>query len=50
VTGLRNNGAQDLLEVAGNDNTHFLVPLVETYVDGIDPKSGVIRVDWEVDW
>jgi 16S rRNA processing protein RimM len=50
VTGLRNNGAQDLLEVAGDDNTHFLVPLVEAYVDGIDPKSGVIRVDWEVDW
>lgn len=54
VSGLRNNGAQDLLEIApdatGGATTDVLVPLVEGYVDAIDAKNGVIRVDWEVDW
>ena len=50
VTGLRNNGAQDLLEVARGAGAEMLVPLVEEYVDEIDAKNGVIRVDWEVDW
>lgn len=54
VTGLRNNGAQDLLEVApgaaGGATTAVLVPLVDGYVDAIDAKQGVIRVDWEADW
>jgi 16S rRNA processing protein RimM len=52
VTGLRNNGAQDLLEVSreGQGATPLLVPVVEAYVDAIDTQKGVIRVDWEVDW
>jgi len=50
VTGLRNNGAQDLLEVTGAAGAELLVPLVEAYVDSIDAQDGVIRVDWEVDW
>jgi 16S rRNA processing protein RimM len=50
VSGLRNNGAQDLLEVAGADGAGILVPLVEGYVDSIDAKVGLIRVDWEADW
>ena len=52
VTGLRNNGAQDLLEVSsdGRDTIALLVPLVEAYLDAIDAQQGVIRVDWEVDW
>jgi len=50
VTGLRNNGAQDMLEVAGETGAQVLVPLVEAYVDEIDAKNGVIRVDWDVDW
>lgn len=50
VTGLRNNGAQDLLEVANDDQPEVLIPLVEPYVDAIDARGGLIRVDWEVDW
>jgi 16S rRNA processing protein RimM len=50
VTGLRNNGAQDLLEVTGDAGAELLVPMVDAYVDSIDPGSGLIRVDWEVDW
>jgi 16S rRNA processing protein RimM len=54
VTGLRNNGAQDLLEVAPDAargaGTALLLPLVEGYVDAVDASQGVIRVDWEADW
>jgi 16S rRNA processing protein RimM len=50
VGGLRNNGAQDLLEVSGSESTPILIPLVEAYVDSIDPQAGLIRVDWEADW
>ncbi len=50
VSGLRNNGAQDLLEVKAADGAEILVPLVESYIDAIDAKAGLIRVDWEQDW
>lgn len=50
VTGLRNNGAQDLLEIGGARATSLLVPLVESYIDGIDAAAKVIRVDWDADW
>lgn len=50
VAGLRNNGAQDLLEVTAAAGAELLVPMVEDYVDAIDAKNGVIRVDWERDW
>lgn len=49
VTGLRNNGAQDLLEVTGEQGG-ILVPLVETYVDAVDTAGREIRVDWQWDW
>jgi 16S rRNA processing protein RimM len=49
VTGLRNYGAQDLLEVSGAAGT-LLVPLVEGYVEAIDTAHKLIRVDWEADW
>jgi 16S rRNA processing protein RimM len=49
VTGLRNNGAQDLLEIAGSDG-QILVPMIDRYVDRVDLQDGTVRVDWEVDW
>ncbi len=49
VRGLRSNGAQDLLEVGGAGST-VLVPLVDAYVDRIDPAQHRIEVDWEADW
>ncbi|HTT13201.1 MAG TPA: ribosome maturation factor RimM [Burkholderiaceae bacterium] len=50
VVGLRNNGAQDLLEIAGAAGAELLVPLVESYVDSIDTANRLIRVDWQQDW
>jgi 16S rRNA processing protein RimM len=50
VTGLRNNGAQDVLEVANDEHAEVLIPLVEAYVDAVDVESSLIRVDWEADW
>ena len=50
VRGLRNNGAQDLLEVRDEQGNELLVPLVEDYVDAVDTQASVIRVDWEADW
>jgi 16S rRNA processing protein RimM len=50
VTGLRNNGAQDLLEVAGGSRAVLLIPLVEGYVERIDAGERLVRVDWERDW
>jgi 16S rRNA processing protein RimM len=49
VQGLRSNGAQDLLEVRGAGST-LLVPMVDAYVDRIDPARRRIEVDWEADW
>ena len=28
----------------------MLIPLVEQYVDSMDPAARVIRVDWKPDW
>lgn len=49
VRALRNNGAQDLLEVVDGDAV-CLVPMVEAYVDRIDVGSRTISVDWQRDW
>jgi 16S rRNA processing protein RimM len=49
VRGLSNNGAQDLLDVADADAA-CLIPLVQAYVERIDPQSGTITVDWHKDW
>jgi 16S rRNA processing protein RimM len=49
VQGLRNNGAQDLLEVGGN-GAMLLVPMVEAYIDRIDLPAHRVQVDWEADW
>ncbi|MFN3566965.1 MAG: ribosome maturation factor RimM [Burkholderiaceae bacterium] len=49
VRGLRSNGAQDLLEV-GTAGSTLLVPMVDAYVDRIDPARRRIEVDWEADW
>jgi 16S rRNA processing protein RimM len=50
VNGLRNNGAQDMLEVVAAEGPELLIPLVDAYVDEIDTRAGLVRVDWERDW
>lgn len=49
VTGLSNNGAQDLLSIEGEYGP-LLVPLVPAYVDKVDVQAREVRVDWQVDW
>ena len=49
VTGLRDNGAHDLIEVSGKDG-EFLIPLVPAYVDSVDVSAKQITVDWSADW
>jgi len=60
VASLRSNGAHDLLEVAGVPAGQggvpamvpamLLIPMVPSYVDGVDLAARVISVDWEPDW
>jgi 16S rRNA processing protein RimM len=59
VSGLRNNGAHDLLEVApaaveGGAAPAapgmLLIPMVPAYIDGVELAARRIRVDWEADW
>jgi 16S rRNA processing protein RimM len=53
VGGLRTNEAAGVrrqwLEVTDEAGT-FLVPLVEPYIDAIDPAAKVVRVDWQREW
>jgi 16S rRNA processing protein RimM len=53
VSGLRASEAAGVLrqwlEVADGTDTH-LIPLVEPYVDEVDPVDKVVRVDWQRDW
>jgi len=49
VQALRNNGAQDLLEVIDGDVVR-LVPVIATYVDRIDVEGRTVTVDWQRDW
>jgi len=58
VRGLRSNGAHDVLEVAaesagsnaGATANDRLIPMVASYIDGIDIAARRIRVDWQADW
>ncbi|MHA7841634.1 MAG: ribosome maturation factor RimM [Gammaproteobacteria bacterium] len=49
VDHILNVGAGDLLVVKKDKNT-FMIPQLPQYVDTIDVKEGIIRVDWEVEW
>ena len=49
VQALRNNGAQDLLEVIDGDVVR-LVPVIAAYVDRIDVAGRTVTVDWQRDW
>jgi 16S rRNA processing protein RimM len=49
VSEVLSSGAQDLLEVRHGERV-LLVPMVERYVDEVDPGERLVRVDWEADW
>jgi 16S rRNA processing protein RimM len=50
VSGLRNNGAHDLLEIERAQGSQLLIPVVADYVDEIDVPGRTIRVDWDPSW
>jgi 16S rRNA processing protein RimM len=51
VTGLRENAGGQWLEVNdGVSKAALLIPMVEQYVEAVDPAASVIRVDWHRDW
>jgi 16S rRNA processing protein RimM len=59
VSGLRSNGVHDLLEVArpvtagadpGRPAAALLIPMVDAYLDSIDPVGRRIQVDWDPGW
>jgi 16S rRNA processing protein RimM len=53
VSGLRASEAAGVrrqwLEVSDGRELH-LIPLVEPYIDAVDPTAKVVRVDWQRDW
>ncbi len=50
VSGLLDTAAHPVLRVAGEDGSERLIPLVEAYVDAIEPASKRIVVDWQQDY
>lgn len=49
VSGLRDNGAHDLIEVESAAG-EFLIPLVPAYVDAVDTAARRVTVDWSAEW
>jgi 16S rRNA processing protein RimM len=55
VTGIRSGTATQWLEVeqgaaAGGQGSLLLIPLVEQYVEAIEPNARTVKVDWQNDW
>ncbi len=49
VTGLFNNGAHEVMRVAGEEGERLL-PFIPQVVREVDMQAGRIRVDWGKDW
>lgn len=54
VSGLRESPGRQWLEVSGGPGgpggEPMLIPLVEQYVEAVDPLARWVRVDWQEDW
>ncbi|HKO66846.1 MAG TPA: ribosome maturation factor RimM [Burkholderiaceae bacterium] len=56
VSGVRTGTATQWLEVkqdepvAGNKGSSLLIPLVDQYVEAIEPSVRTVKVDWHSDW
>lgn len=47
----RRGATAQWLEVrVSNQRESLLIPLVDRYVEAIEPEDRLIRVDWEIDW
>ena len=49
VTGLFNNGAHEVMRVAGEEGERLL-PFIPQVVREVDMQAGRVRVDWGKDW
>lgn len=56
VTGVRSGVATQWLEVKqdgpakDNRDLSLLIPMVDQYVDAIEPSARTVKVDWQSDW
>ena len=51
VAGLSESRAGQWIEVEdGSGSPRILIPLVEQYVQAVDPAARLVRVDWQKDW
>lgn len=51
ISGLRESPGGQWLEVSkGPGGEPMLIPLVEKYVEAVDPLARRVRVDWQEDW
>ena len=56
VTGIRSGTATQWLEVEqggaadGDKRPSLLIPLVDQYVEAIEPSAETVRVDWQSEW
>ncbi|MGH6610393.1 MAG: ribosome maturation factor RimM, partial [Burkholderiaceae bacterium] len=56
VSGLRTGGDANAmtqwLEVTNetSSNKVMLIPLIDQYIDAIEPGAGIVKVDWHADW
>ena len=52
VTGIRSGTDTQWLEVEGGGSRRpsLLIPLVDQYLDAIEPNAKMIKVDWQSDW
>lgn len=51
VSGIRSGAATQWLEIERSDEGEsLLIPLIDQYVEAIEPDARMIKVDWESDW
>jgi 16S rRNA processing protein RimM len=56
VTSIRSGAATQWLEVKqdgsaeGDRGLSLLIPLVDQYIDAIEPSASTVKVDWQSDW
>jgi 16S rRNA processing protein RimM len=50
VSNVLETGAHPVLHVVAEDGSERLIPVVDAYVDAIDPAAGRILVDWPADY
>jgi len=51
VVGLSESRAGQLIEVDdGHGGPKLLIPMIEQYVQAVDPGARLVRVDWQKDW